>query len=210
MLNLPNPSIDGHSCPGSALSKSLKYGCVICSNIQEVRDCLPPDSWFSGSELSLILIHPGPKPQRPIAPVTLLTLTATSPSLPDPRVTADSPYVDFCTIGEEAIHLQQPNPREDTSILGTATQQQAMQNEAKSAAGTEPELAQGAEDSQQKASDKLASAAAQTDPRAGTLDSGADLEPLRVLVWVHPAAAKEAWAILKEFAAKENVNCVSR
>ncbi|DBA80306.1 TPA: hypothetical protein ACH3X2_007435 [Trebouxia sp. C0005] len=119
------------------------------SNLQEVRDCLPPDSWFSGSELSLILIHPGPKPQRPIAPVTLLTLTATSPNLLDLRATADSPIVDFCTV------------------------------------------------------------AAQTDPRAGTLDSGADLEPLRVLVWVHPAAAKEAWAILKEFAAKENVNCVS-
>ena len=192
------------------MSESLKYGCVICSNLQEVCDCLPPDSWFSGAELPLILVHPGPRPQRPVAPINLLTLTATLPNLLDLRATADSPSVDFCTVGEEAIHLQQPNPQEDSSILWTATQQQAMQNEAQDAAGAEPELAQGAEDTQQKASDTSAAAAAQTDSRAGTLDLGADLETLRVLVWVHPAAAKEAWATLKEFAAKKNVECMSR
>ncbi|KAL0019086.1 hypothetical protein WJX79_007648 [Trebouxia sp. C0005] len=180
------------------------------SNLQEVCDCLPPDSWFSGAELPLILVHPGPRPQRPVAPINLLTLTATLPNLLDLRATADSPSVDFCTVGEEAIHLQQPNPQEDSSILWTATQQQAMQNEAQDAAGAEPELAQGAEDTQQKASDTSAAAAAQTDSRAGTLDLGADLETLRVLVWVHPAAAKEAWATLKEFAAKKNVECMSR
>ncbi len=40
-----------------------------------------------------MLVHPGPKPQRPIAPVTLQTLTATLPNLPDPKATADSHYV---------------------------------------------------------------------------------------------------------------------
>ncbi len=157
-----------------------------------------------------MLVHPGPKPQRPIAPISLLTLTVTLPKLPDPRATADSPSVDLCPVGEEAVNWQQPNPREDTSVLGTATQQQAMQNEAEKVAGAQPELTQVAEDARQKASDTSASAAAQTDPRAGTLELGADLETLTVLVWVHPAAAKEAWATLEEFAAKENVKCVSR
>ncbi len=191
------------------MSESLN-GCVVCSNIEEVCACLPPDSWFSGSELSVMLVHPGPKPQRPIAPITLLTLAATLPNLPDPRATADSQSVDFCTVGKEAINLQQPNPREDTSDLGTATQQQAMQNEAEKPAGAESELLQVAENAKQKASDMSAPAAAQTDPRAGNTELGADLETLRVLVWVHPAAAKEAWATLEEIAAKENVKCVSR
>jgi hypothetical protein len=184
------------------------YGCGMCSDIDE--GCLPPDSWFSGSELSLMLVHPGPKPQRPIAPVTLQTLTATLPNLPDPKATADSQSFDFCTVGKEATVLQQPNPWEDTSLLGTATQHQAMQNEAQKVAGAEPEVMQLAEDAQQKASDTSASAAAQTDPTAGTPELRADLETLRVLVWVHPAAAKEAWATLEKFAAKENVKCVSR
>ncbi len=190
--------------------QKVSSGCVICSNIEEVCDSLPPDSWFSGSELSLMLVLPGPKPQRPIAPITILTLAATLPNLPDPRAAADTQSVDFCTVGGEAFDLQQPNPRDDTSVLGTATQQQAMQNEAEKVAGSQPELTQVAEDAQQKASDTSASAAAQTDPRAGTVELGATLETLRVLVWVHPAAAKEAWATLKEFAAKEDVQCVSR
>ncbi|KAL0040408.1 hypothetical protein WJX77_006269 [Trebouxia sp. C0004] len=180
------------------------------SNIEEACECLPPDSWVSGSELSLMLLHPGPKPQRPIAAITLLTLTTTLPNAPDPRATADSQSVDFCTVGQEAIYLHLPNPGQDNSVLGTDSQQQAMQNEAQKVAGAQPELTQLAEDAQHKASDTSASAATQTDFRAGTLELGADLETLRVMVWVHPAAAKEAWATLKEFAAKEDVHCVSR
>lgn len=168
-----------------------------------------------------MLVHPGPKPQRPIAPITLLTLTATLSNLPDPRAAADSPSADFCTVGEESSNiLQQPNPREETSVLGTATQQQAgqqatqqqaMQQATQQQAVARPELTQLAEDAKQKASDTSAcAAAAQTNPRAGTRELGANLETLTVLVWVHPAAAKEAWATLEEFAAKEDVQCVSR
>ncbi len=157
-----------------------------------------------------MLVYPGPKPQRPIAPISLLTLAATLSNLPDPRAAADSQSVDFCAVGKEAVNLQQLNPGDDTSVLRTATQQQAMQSEAERVTSTESELTQPAEDARQKATDTSESAAAQTDPRTGTLELGGDLETLRVLVWVHPAAAKEAWATLKEFAAKQNVKCVSR
>ena len=191
--------------------EKVSSGCVICSNIEEVCARLPPDSWFSGSEVSLMLVHPGPKPQRPIAPITLLTLAATLPNLPDPNAAADTQSVDFCTVGEEGFNnLQQSNPREGTSVLGTATQQQAMQDDAQEVCDVQPELTQIAEDAQQQASDPSTSAAAQTDLRAGNPELGADMETLRVLVWVHPAAAKEAWATLEEFAAKEDVHCVSR
>ena len=158
-----------------------------------------------------MLVHPGPIPQRPIAPITLLTLSATLPNLPDPRAAADSESVGFCILGEEGFNnLQQPNPQEDTSVLGTATQQQAMQSKAEQVDDAQAELTQLAEDAWQKALETSASAAAETDPWAGTQELGADLKTLRVLVWVNPAAAKEAWATLKEFAAKGDVHCVSR
>ena len=110
-----------------------------CSDLRDIT-ADESGSWCNVSELTLMLHHPGPRPQPPIAPVTLLALATSRSSFADPT-----------------LHQQQ----------------------------------QGEEDAKKG------------------LD-GLEAEILTVLVWVHPAAAREAWQILRECAQSVGISCDSR
>ena len=203
--------------------------CVHCSNVEDAYD-LSSDSWSSGSELSLMLYHPGPKPQKPICPITFHTLAATptSPSLADGSQELVSTHLlkanldpsasqqehDAVSRASELAAAQQipagsllrvqPNPmdlsgkssRDQSDPMGLSGEFARVQSDPiKSSGNHQPNPAD-------------LSAELQTDP---SMSAGASTsETLTALVWVHPAAVREAWETLTESANKAKVVCISR
>jgi len=162
-----------------------------------------------------LLQHPGPRPHRPIAPVTLLTLSNSLPNLQNPSAPAGSqetqtPSADPQGPGEVSGSQANPNP--------STSQQTVMQNAHKPAAAQQTGAAKldrvqpdpEATLSRPWPNPPGLSPVQQTNPGNQAHELKANSETLKVLLWVHPAAAKEAWDTLKEFADREGVACQSR
>ena len=66
----------GTSLPNQNLySAYTSFICADCSDLDDVT-AAHDSCWSDGSEHSLVLFHPGCKPQQPIGPITLQTLAA--------------------------------------------------------------------------------------------------------------------------------------
>ena len=143
-----------------------------------------------------MLFHPGCKPQRPVGPVTLLTLATSSedPSNEQQQRAAVGCSKTLLGVGRATV----PSGSQQLDAAQISPQQPSPGNEelqAKSSGeGLKPDSAAGhGPNSTQE-----------------EVRRGAAAESLVVLVWVHPAAAKEAWATLKELTQGLGISCTSR
>ncbi|KAL3145711.1 hypothetical protein ABBQ32_003243 [Trebouxia sp. C0010 RCD-2024] len=155
-------------------------------------------SWTNGSEHSLMLFHPGCKPQRPIAPITLLTLAISSSRFADPSTEQRQkpPLVGIETLAGTLGST--PNP--SVAHLSAPAQTHPVQ------------LPQGQEISQGKLAEEQAKPdrASRSGLANPTRETEGAAETLIVLLWVHPAAAKEAWETLHDLAQCLDIGCSSR
>lgn len=145
-----------------------------------------------------MLFHPGCKPQRPIGPITLLALA----------ITSENPSNE---------HQQQQQQKAavgcNKTLVGLG--RAAGEGQQLDAAQGSPEQPSPGDEELQG---KLSEEGQKSDNAAGSgpirtheeVLGGAAAETLIVLVWVHPAAAKEAWATLKDLAQGLGISCTSR
>ena len=148
-----------------------------------------------------MLFHPGCKPQRPIGPITLQTLAI---SQNRSAVPSNEELQAAVGCGKALLGLARtPNPSE--------LQQPGV-------AQLDPEqLFPKKEESQAKLPaehpnpDSTASTS-HANPSRGQDEAreSAAAETLILLVWVHPAAAREAWETLKDLAEGLGIGCTSR
>lgn len=154
-----------------------------------------------------MLYHPGSNPRRPIAPVTLLTLAATPANLHNSETEIGKQQTLFTTAGDQGFA---EIVRSKFSLDPGARQQSNGEQHDRSAdvanAQSDPmELSDDLE-----ANPSNATAAQQADASTAWQDMGANPVTLTMLIWVHPAAAREAWETLSACANKQGVRCVSR
>ena len=149
-----------------------------------------------------MLLHPGCKPQRPIGPITLQTLAISRSKSAIPGNEQQQLAAAGC--GKTPVGCgRTPGPSENEQ-LGVAQ------------LGPE-QLPPNKEEIQAKSSgehpnpDREASSG-HANPTRGQEEVGgsAAAETLTVLVWIHPAAAREAWKTLKEVAEGLVIGCTSR
>ena len=154
-------------------------------------------SWTDGSEHTLMLFHPGCKRQRPIAPITLLTLAISTSGSADPTTEQQQQTLldGRETLGGLGSTLN-PNVAHP---CGTA---QIHPVQAPEGQGNSP----GKLASDQPNPDS-ASMGGHANPTRETDDAA---QTLVVLLWVHPAAAREAWETLHDLAQGLDIGCFSR
>lgn len=145
-----------------------------------------------------MLFHPGCKPQRPIGPIALLTLATSSE---DPS--------------NEKQQQQQAGVGCNKTLVGlgrAAVPSGSQQLDAAQITPQQPSL--GHEELQGNLSrERLNSDSTAKSGPSRTQEEvrgGAAAETLIVLVWVHPAAAREAWQTLKDLARGLGISCISR
>lgn len=158
-------------------------------------------TWTNGSEHSLMLFHPGSKPQRPIAPITLLTLAISTSKSTDPSTEqqqsplgGSQPLVGLGTTPYPSVaHLS------GLAHVNPVQPSQNQENLPGKLAGEPPNPDGSPGDGHANPSRGKEHAY----PRAAA-------ETLTVLLWVHPAAAREAWETLKVTAQGLDIGCFSR
>lgn len=147
-----------------------------------------------------MLFHPGYKPQRPICPITLQTLAISQNKSAVPS----------------NEHQQQGAVSCDTALLGLDKTANPSKFQPLGVAQLGPEQL-----FPKKEGGKLPGAYPNPDSAASTSHANpsegqeegrgsAAAETLVVLVWVHPAAAREAWKTLKDLAEGLGIGCTSR
>ena len=158
--------------------------------------------WSDGSEHSLMLFHPGRQSQQPIVPSTLQTL-ATSQNK------SASPSSD---------HQQQAAVGSGTALTGLSRVPVPREAQQIGVAQPKPkQLSPKKEKFQAKSSGEhpnpdSATTAGHANPSRGHDGVGGSVaaESLTVLMWVHPAAAREAWKTLTNLAQGLGIGCTSR
>ena len=189
-----------------------------------------------------MLYHPGPKPQKPICPITFHTLAASASSSHTLAATPTSPssadgskqLVSTYLLGLKANLDPSASQQEHDAVSHASELAAAQQIPAGSLLRVQPNPMDVSGKSARDQSDPMGlsgelarvqpdpikllgnhqpnpadlSAELQTDP---SMSAGASTsETLTALVWVHPAAVREAWETLTEFANKAKVVCSSR
>ena len=194
------------SLPGALLGshvytvfvKKLSADCSDLDDIMAAHD----SSWSDGSEHALMLFHPGCKPQRPIGPITLQTLAISQDKSATPGTEHQQQAAVGC--GKTPVGCGRTSNPSENQQLGVAQlgpeQLSAQEEEAQAkSSGEHPDPDREA---------KIGHA----NPSRGQEEVGgsAAAEALTILVWVHPAAAREAWKTLKGLAEGFGIGCTSR
>ena len=170
---------------------TLKNLCAGCSDIQDVISP-DPESWHNGSELTLMLYHPGFKIRQPIAPISLLTLDNSHSHLANPWPQRHEQIRKGSQTPAGLSGGPEPSMSQQISAPSTTQLEEPALNESPQGKMTEP-------------------VSSRPNPSPGQEPCGiGEAETLTVLVWVHPAAAKEAWETLREIAQGLGTSCTSR
>lgn len=169
-----------------------------CSDLDDRTAADESSSWTNGSEHTLMLFHPGCKPQRPIAPISLLTLAISANKVADPSTEQRQkpPLGGSETLASTLGSTPNPSVAHLSGLAQTHPVQPPQRQE----------ISQGTLAEEQLDSEK-ASRSGLAHPTRDTKDAA---ETLTVLLWVHPAAAKEAWETLYNLAEGLDIRCSSR
>lgn len=154
-----------------------------------------------------MLYHPGSNPRRPIAPITLLTLTASPANLHNPETEIGKQQTLFTSTGEQGFaNIIGSESNLDPVACQPSTAEQ--QDQSADLVSAQPDPMEVSDDLE--ANPSTATAAQQADASTAEQGMGANPETLTLLIWVHPAAAREAWETLSACANQQGVRCVSR